>query len=138
MALPFPFTLRLRPDAAAFFCASRFSLSPELDHASAAGEQREPQPLIALCILDRVQGGNDGNATVEILRMSSAQAFPAVLAHAYCFSLRDTRRKQRMVQQYLDLVARVPTYIVRFRSGLEHLAAILDGIGQAVRSNGKE
>jgi hypothetical protein len=138
MALPCPFTLRLRPDAAAFFCASRFGLPPELARDSAAEEQREPQPLIALCILDRVQEGNDGKATVEILRMSSAQAFPAVLAHAYCFSLRDTQRKRRMVQQYLDLVARVPTYTVRFHSGLEYLTAILDGVEQMMHSNREE
>jgi hypothetical protein len=135
MALPFPFTLRLRPDAVAFFRTGRFSLSPGLPHASAGEEQRKSRPLVALCILDRVQEGNEENAAVEILRMSSAQAFPAVLAHAYCFSLRDTPRKQRMVQQYLDLVARVPTYTVRFRSGLEHLTAILDGIERVIQSN---
>lgn len=138
MALPFPFTLRLRPDAAAFFCVGRFSLSPELAHVSAVEEQRESRPLVALCILDRVQEGNEGNAAVEILRMSSAQAFPAVLAHAYCFSLRGTQRKQRMMQQYLDLVARVPTYTVRFHSGLEYLAAILDGIERVMQSNREE
>ena len=137
MALPLPFTLRLRPDAAAFYYARRFSLSPELADASAAEEQRESQPLVALYILDRVQEVNEGNAAVEILRMSPAQAFPAVLSHAYCFSLRDTRRKRRMVRQYLDFVVRVPVYTVRFRSGLEHLAAILDGIEQAVRSDAK-
>jgi hypothetical protein len=137
MALPFPFILRLRPDAAAFFCTGRFGLSPGLVHASAVEEQRESQPLVALGILDRIQEGNDEGAAVEILRMLPAQAFPTVLAHAYCFSLRDTQRKQRMVQQYLNLVARVPTYSVRFRSGLEHLAAILDGIERMMQGSGE-
>jgi hypothetical protein len=138
IALPFPFTLRLRPDAAAFFATGGFNMSQELSQASAAEEQRESRPLVALFLLDRVQDGNDRSAAVEILRISPAQAFPAVLAHAYCFSLRDTHRKQHMVRRYLDLVARVPTYSVRFRAGLGHLTANLDGIEQVLQDDGEE
>lgn len=137
MALPFPFTLRLRPGTATFF-ASRYGLSSEVAHMPTGEEERESQPLVALFIIDRVQEGSDEPAVVEILRLSPARAFPAVLIHAYCFNLRDNQRKQRMIRQYLDLVARVPTYTVRFRTGLEHLAVILDGIERVMQSSGEE
>ena len=137
-AVPLPATIRLRPDVAIFFRDAHLNMSSRLAPAPTTQEQEEPQPLLALCLLDRTQEGHRKNgAAVEIVRVSSAQAFPRVLAHAYCFSLLDTRRKQRMVQQYLDLVAQVPTYIVRFRAGLEHLAAIMNGLERTLETIGR-
>ena len=42
-----------------------------------------------------------------------------MLAHAYCFSLREPERRRRMVERYLDLTTRVPVFEIRVESGLE-------------------
>jgi hypothetical protein len=75
---------------------------------------------------------DEGAAAVRIRRMPSSQAFLDVLAHAYCFSLQDAERKRSMMNNYLDLVSRIPVFEVRFRAGLEMLPTVLDGIGELI------
>jgi hypothetical protein len=65
---------------------------------------------------------------VEIRLLEHGEAFPAVLAHAYCYSLDDVERNREMVRHYLDLCAHIPVFGVTFRAGMEHVAAILDAI----------
>jgi hypothetical protein len=119
-ALPLPFTLRLRPESAEYFGSNGGSET----------ELGDPAPLAAICVLERLPGG-DGDP-VEIARLDSVEAFPAVLTHAYCFSLKDPDRKRSLVHEYLELVTRVPVFRVRLREGLQRLAAILDAIADAV------
>ena len=116
--LPLPFTLRLLPASADYFGTNGSGLE----------EPAEDAPLAAVCVLARVDEGDD----VEIERLDSAEAFPAVLTHAYCFSLDDEERKRRMVEAYMELAARVPVFRVRLRAGLERLPAILDGLEAAL------
>jgi hypothetical protein len=129
-AIPLPFEIRLRPASAAFFAED-----PTAAHASGGpnGADRAGRrpPLAAVCVLARVPAAGDG-AGCEVARLSSAEAFVAVLAHSFCFSLRDEARKRRMMEHYLDLTARVPILEVRFAGGLETLSATLDGIERAV------
>lgn len=118
-----PFRLRLRPASAAHFGgegATRGAGSEVPDEDAA-----ERMPVAALCVLrrtDRVV------RAVAVERLCASATLPAVLVHAYCFSLRDPHRKRRMLKQYVDLVARVPVFEVRIESGLERLPKILDGI----------
>ena len=65
--------------------------------------------------------------------MSPVKAFPAVLAHATCFSLKEASRNRLMVEQYLHLSARVPVLDVGFRAGMETLGPLLDGIERAAK-----
>ena len=122
-ALPLPFQLPLRPRS-----------SPERgDTVGAPPETSAPEasaPLRAVCILERAQPP-PGDA-VDVRRLSPAEAFPTVLAHAYCYSLDDVERNREMIANYLDLSARLPMFRVAFRSGLEHLPAVLDAVEQAV------
>ena len=67
---------------------------------------------------------------VAVRCLSSAQAFAAVLTHAYCFTLQDRERKRRMIRHYLDLVAGVPIFDMGFQSGLANVPTILDAIEQ--------
>lgn len=119
-ALPLPFTIRLRPASAEFFGRDG-SAEPELG---------EEAPLAAICVVERLPDG--GPMAVEIEPLDSVEAFPAILTHAYSFSLADDCRKEQMVREYLELVTRVPVLRIRLREGLEGLPQILDAIEQAV------
>jgi len=87
--------------------------------------------LLAVCVLRRVEAAS---APIAMRRLSSAEAFAAVLAHAYCFTLQDKERKRQMIRNYLGLTAGVPILDVCFRSGLANMPVTLDAIEQLARS----
>ncbi len=118
-AVPLPFDVRLRPGPAALFGLG--SRTARLDRDS--GEA--PLPLAAACVLDRT-------SRPGITRLRPAAAFPAVLAHAFCFRLGDAARKRVMLSRYLSLIARVPVWAIGFDDGLEGLATVLDLVERVV------
>jgi hypothetical protein len=118
-----PFEIRLRPAPAEWFEVD--AVSPPRDLPFRA----ETAPLAAVCVLRRDDGAS---VPVTVRRLSSAGAFAAVLAHAYCFTLQDRERKRRMMHHYLELVAKVPIFEVCFQSGLANLPEILDAIEQVL------
>lgn len=120
-ALPLPFALSLRPASAAHFAGSA-------DAPHAGGE--DPAPLAAVLVLRRADG--EGEPVAAARRIPPADAFTAVLEHAYCFDLEGAPRRRDTAEQYLALTARVPVYELRFRTGLEHLEAILDEVERAL------
>ncbi len=131
--LQVPFSLRLRPASAAHFglpAASRL--------ADIRCDSREPlslaerAPLATLVVLERDESLA---SPAELRRLTTGAAFPAVLAHAYCFTLEDGERKERMMKQYLSLLARIPVFELRFRSGLEQLPAILERVRSAIEQS---
>jgi len=122
-ALSLPFRIRLRPDAASFFARDRVARRIDLGGSDQVDRSAS---LAALCVLKREPGLTSGGVTVKTLQASSA--FPALLEHAYCFSLVDAERKRRMMERYLVVSARVRILEIRFAAGLEHLPAMLDRI----------
>jgi hypothetical protein len=88
-------------------------------------------PLVAVCVLDRNQSLRT-TKPVRVRRLLPTEAFPAVLTHAYCYSLDDVERNRQMISHYLNLASRVPVFSVSFRAGLEHIPAVVEGIEQAV------
>ncbi len=131
-ALPVPFGLRLLPDATAFFDQDLTPASGDPNQNSADRIKREPVPLAALLLLNRVRGGNDW-PTVQVRRLSAGKAFTEVLVHAYCFNVEDAEQKQSMVRNYLDLIARVPVFEIHFQPGLKKFPAVLDAMSQLIR-----
>jgi hypothetical protein len=131
-ALPLPFEVRLRPQAAALF-AEKLDATRGAPAVRRAENAMEPAParLLALCVLAREDDGHDGVALTQL----GAAAVPALLSHAYCYSLEHAAFKRRMVEHYLDLVARVPVFELRFRPGLDRLPAIADMIEQTAGRN---
>ncbi len=128
---PLPFEVRLREASTSLF---HEDLNGSQVRSSLDGGKRvemQPMPLAALCVLNRAPGGGDSLA-VETARFSPAEAFPAVLSHAWYFSLKDVERKRRMVQHYLAVAARLPVLEVRFQAEPDKLVAILDRIEEAV------
>jgi hypothetical protein len=124
-SVPLPFQRQLRapgPDESPPTTAA----VPDPAAAEAPGA-----PLAAVCVLDRNQSLKTAKP-VRVRRLPPAEAFPAVLAHAYCYSLDDVERNRQMIAHYLDLSGRVPVFSVNFRAGLEHIPAVVEGIEQAV------
>jgi hypothetical protein len=130
LAMSLPFELLLPPSSAAFFDNHREPPRGAPASKSDGRAELPPAPLAAVCVLERV-AAEDAAAPLQIRRLSPADAFPAVLAHAYCFSSADRERNHRMVERYLDLVSAVPVFRARLAAGLENLPAILNGIEDA-------
>lgn len=127
VAFPLPFEMRLRLSAATFFglerpTAAAISVSVPRD----PGDQ-SAVPLAALFVLSRREEELD-DRSVRIERLRPPAALPALLAHAYCFSLEDPDLKRRMVERYMALAARVPVFALRFRPGFELLSRVLDQV----------
>jgi hypothetical protein len=116
--IPLPFALRLRSASAAYYGEDAQPL--EVQHPVAR------RPLAAICVLQRLDEG------IGIRRLGRAEAFPALLAHAYSFGLNDERRRRRMMQHYLSLASEVPVFRVVLGTGLSTLAGTLDEIEAAV------
>jgi hypothetical protein len=130
-AVSLPFKIRLRPASALFFGREPDTVHTPLHAGNNEQTYLEPLPLAALCVLQPDSERTHGPA-VETIRLSPVAAFTALLPHAYCFSLQDTQRKRRMMQHYLHLAKRVPTFEVHFQRGLENLPAILDSIERVI------
>ena len=128
LAISLPFNLRLRPAAAAMF---DLDTTPQPVAAIGGGSTpgTETAPLAAICVLRRE---TTSPAPVTVRRLSSAEAFAAVLSHAWSFALQDRERKRRMINHYLELLASTPIFEISFQPGLENLPAILDAIEQLV------
>ena len=113
LALPLSFELHLRQASAAFFGADPI--------VAAQGAASAPAPLAAVLILERRD-----EADIRIRRLTDAEAFTAVLQHAYCFDLEGRPRRRETAERYLELSARVPVWAVSFRAGLDELPALLE------------
>jgi hypothetical protein len=113
MALPLPFELHLRSTAAAFFGGE-----PVRD---VAGQAAEPAALAGVLVLERHE-----DAEISTRRLSAADAFTAVLQHAYCFDLEGRPRRRETAERYLELSARVPVWEVRFPAGFDRLPELLE------------
>jgi hypothetical protein len=132
-ALSVPFDVRLRPASAAFFGQNQ----PAAIRRAAEPLRLNPAPLAVICVLERTSELPAGEV-VQVRRLVSADALTAVLPHAYCFSLRDPARKQRMMKQYLRVVHEVPIFRLRFQTGLENLPAMLNALEQAAAVSAHE
>jgi len=116
-SLPLPFSPRLRATAVAHLDSSR---------PKRVAPQGETAPIKAVVLL---RPDSSCAHVVELERLRSVEAFPALLPHAYCFSIEHAERNRRMIDEYLRLVEKVPIWCLRFRPGLGHLSQMLDGIG---------
>lgn len=122
LAVPLPFSLHLRPASASYFGAR-----PATPTTTAAAEA---VPLAHVVVLERAA---DGEPAVAARRLSDAEAFTGVLAHAYCFDLDAPALRRMTAERYLALVARVPVHALRFRPGLDAVPALVEALEDAAR-----
>jgi len=130
VAFPLPFEMRLRLSAATFFglerpTAAAISVSVPRD----PGDQ-SAVPLAALFVLSRREEELD-DRSVRIERLRPPAALPALLAHAYCFSLEDPDPKRPMVRHYMVMEAPNPTLALRLGEASNLLSRVLDQVERA-------
>lgn len=71
----------------------------------------------------------------RLKRLAGAEAFSALVAHAYCFNPVDPEAKRRLVANYVSLVSQVPIYQLELEGGPQQVAAaqlILDAVSTTV------
>jgi hypothetical protein len=116
-----PHTINLRPESRRFF-----GLEQDADVAVGTAKSDEDQ-LVAVVVLSP-----DAHATLQTTLLPLDAALTAVLPHAYCF-FAEEGREQKTVTAYLDLVARVPVFRLRFPNGFARFDAALDAIETRIR-----
>jgi hypothetical protein len=116
-AVPLPFRINLRPDAAALLGEGRAPKSLE-----------GPSPPLAAAVILR----RDVGRRVSVRRLEGGQAFRVALEQGYCYRPGDAERRERMVSAYLELVARVPVIEFRFEPAWEHLDVLVDALEEIV------
>lgn len=134
VAFPLPCEIRLRPRAVAFFGLARQTAAAVSVAVPREPADRNPAPLAAVLVLSRREEAAD-DRSVCIERLRPTAALPALLAHAYCFSLEDPDLKRRMVERYMALAARVPVFALRFRPGFEWISRVLDQVERVARAS---
>jgi hypothetical protein len=121
-ALLLPFQPRLRPESAAL-------LRPQ-DQDEPATQTGWPSPatvpLTTIVVLARSEEGEP-----VMSRLEGGAAFAAILAHAHCFDPDDPATRRRVLENYLEVAAKVPVYSLRFAPGLGALPRMLDSIETA-------
>jgi hypothetical protein len=118
-----PFDTYLRPPTLAFF--------GEAAAMTADDVEEEVAPLAAICTLERASEAALG-LPWEVSQLSLSERLSAVLPHAYFFGLQEAGRKQRIIADYLTLLARVPVLRLRFRPGFEHFSGMLDEVERSL------
>jgi hypothetical protein len=120
---PLPFRMRLRPASAAWFDAPAHLKGGE---RATTWRRGEPAPLRALFVLEQAASGPPG--TLDVERLSPADAFSAVLPHGYYVVLDDPEVTGRMVTAYLRLADRLPVFSLRYSPTLEAVESIVTEI----------
>jgi hypothetical protein len=121
--IPLPYSVHLRPESAVYF-----------GRDSGAGGSRwegesDPEQLAGLFVLQRTA---TGSPPVEIVRLPLSEALPAVLPHAYFFGLGELEKRRRIMEDYLEIVSRVPVFRLGLTAGFDHFPAVLDRIEQTL------
>jgi hypothetical protein len=118
-ALVLPFRPRLRPESAALLCPH----GEDGQATQTAWSSPTTVPLAAIVVLAR-----SGEGTPVMSRLGGGAAFAAILAHAHCFDPDDPATRRRVLENYLDVAAKVPVFSLRFAPGLDALPRMLDSI----------
>ena len=67
--------------------------------------------------------------------LPQAQAFPALLTHAYCYDAQDRSHTRRLVDSYLAIVSLVPVFALQYRPDLQQLPQLIEIIQNAAGSS---
>jgi hypothetical protein len=70
----------------------------------------------------------------RIKRLAGAEAFSAIVPHAYCFNPVDPEAKRRLVANYVSLGSQVPIYQLELQGGLRQVEAATQLILDAVNT----
>ena len=114
LAVPLPFSLHLRPASIAYFDAP--AATPTTTAATDAA------PLARIVVLERAGAGEPPSASAgSRTPRRSRRCWPTPTAS----TSRRARLARTTAERYLDLVARVPVHVLRFRPGFDRVPALL-------------
>jgi hypothetical protein len=119
VAIGLPFDLLIRPST-----ATHFSLSPGTPRHQ-PDEELTTAGLSAVCVLQE-RATSAGSA--EVTPLVGADAFAAMLEHAYVMGLDDHDRRRCLIEEYLQLVTTTPVFALRFPHDLGQLDSVVDTI----------
>lgn len=119
VSVHFPHPPRLRESTRQFFL-----VDDDTPPIALAGLQRSA-PLALVFVLRP-------DAPHAVRRLSPSEALERLLPHGLRFTLDDVARRRMMMTHYLDLVARVETFELGFRRGLDRLPMLVDEIERVI------
>jgi hypothetical protein len=125
---PLPFRRSLRAASLDYF-QTRPADTATRDPGVARVDRRTPLAAVVLVGQNESQVG-----LIDLRPLDPARAFSAILPHAHCFDPYDAAEAERLVQDYLTLVSRVPVFALSYRPSfvdfdvlLARVAAIGEG-----------
>jgi hypothetical protein len=125
-ALRLPFELNLREPSAAYFDALT-------EDATLRANGYPPEwtraRLGAFCVLERLEE-SQGSPLVE--RLSPREALIALLGQSFRFKPQRHEEKRRMMYDYLEAVAQLPVFRLRYGAGFDTLPAVIDAVEEIV------
>jgi hypothetical protein len=123
---PLPFAPRLREASRLHFGYADQSPIPRVDLRPA------DLALSAIFLLRQ----DDQIKRPRLTALPQAQAFPALLAHAYCYDAQDPSHTRRLVDSYLATVSLVPVITLQYRPDLQQLPQMTEIIKDAAGTCG--
>jgi hypothetical protein len=132
LASPLPFRMRLRPASAEWFDDLAHQKGFEQD----TPWESEPSParFTALFVLERRTTASPDEKP-EIVRLAPADAFSAVLPHAYYLALDDEELNRELLTTYLTLSEELPVFALRYTPRLdlvEDITALVTATARAL------
>lgn len=122
-----PFAARLRPTAVRHFERADEAL-PQTTVAPAAAH-------IAAFFLLKQDESLSGPP--QRRRVPPARAFTELMTHAHCFDASDRHESRRLVEEFLEIVQRVPAFSLTYRPGFDRLGELVETVA-GVQESGVE
>ena len=121
-AVPLVFAPRLRPASRAQFArAGQPALLPP-----------RTAPPADVCLSSMFLLEQNARLTnVRVSLIPKARAFSELLPHARCFDAEDQAHKRQLVNDYLELVARVPVFLLEYRPDFRQLPRLIRAVMEA-------
>jgi hypothetical protein len=123
IARQLPFVPRLRPASCAYFPHARYR------RPSSTGSHFPDVRLNAIFLLQQTAGLT--SPTISL--MPPVRAFSELLPLAHCFDMEGPTHTRRLVDDYLQVVARVPTFRLEYRPDLQGLPLLTRNIVECAR-----
>jgi hypothetical protein len=123
VARQLPFVPRLRPASCAYFPQARYRRS------SSTGPHSPDVRLSAIFLLQQTAGLTSPNISL----MPPARAFSELLPLAHCFDMEGPTHTRRLADDYLQVVARVPTFRLEYHPDLQGLPLMTRKIVECAR-----
>jgi hypothetical protein len=123
IARQLPFVPRLRPASCAYFPSARYR------RPSSTGPHSPDVRLNAIFLLQQTAGLT--SPTISL--MPPARAFSELLPLAHCFDMEGPTHTRRLVDDYLQVVACVPTFRLEYCPDLQGLPLLTRNIAEFAR-----